>query len=184
MKRMIQGLKILLLFTLLTGVMYPALVTGIAQIAFSEKANGSCILQNQELVGSKLIAQKFSQPKYFWGRPSAVDHQPMPSGGSNLSLTNNELINQVKARQAALGGSDQVPVELLFASASGLDPHISAEAAHFQIERIGLVRHWTQEKVRAANQLIDDFSFHSDYGLWGPMLVNVLQLNLKLDERF
>ena len=165
--------------TLITGIVYPLIVTAFAQL-FSGKATGSVIVVNGEAVGSELIGQPFSDPKYFWSRPSATSPQPYngaSSSGSNLGPTNKALRDAVAER---LKQFDQkpVPVDLVTASASGLDPHISPEAAHFQVPRVARVRGLTEEAV---NQLVSLHTEGRTFGVLGEPRVNVLRLNLALD---
>lgn len=177
----------LLLFTLATGAVYPALVTFIAQILFPEQANGSLIKNSQgDTVGSKLIGQSFSEPKYFWSRPSATAPYPYnaaASSGSNLGPTNPALADAVAARIQALKQADPdnrapVPVDLVTASGSGLDPHISSAAAEYQVHRIAKTRKLDEGKVR---ELIEANTEGRQWGVLGEPRVNVLQLNLALD---
>ena len=175
------------LLTLLTGLIYPLLVTGIAQLVFPRQANGSLIEVNGKLLGSNLIGQNFSDARYFWGRPSATS--PMPnnaanSGGSNLGPTNPAQIDAVKARIAALKAAGPVPagavpVDLVTASGSGLDPDISVAAAYYQALRVAAVRHLPDAQVR---QLVARHVTDRQWGLLGEARVNVLQLNLDLDQ--
>jgi len=175
-----------LLLTLLTGIAYPLLVTGISQVIMPAKANGSLIVKDGKPVGSSLIGQSFSDPKYFWSRPSATS--PMPnnassSGGSNLGPTNPALMDAVKARVQALrdadpGNTQPVPVDLVTTSASGLDPHISPAAAEYQLARVARVRNLTQDSVR---KLVADHTEGRQFGIFGEPRVNVLELNLELD---
>lgn len=174
--------------TLLCGVLYPAAVTGIGHIAFSRQANGSLIDAGGKTVGSRLIGQPFSNPGYFWGRPSGT--APMPSnaagsGGSNLGPTNPALVDAVKQRVDALKQADPanrapIPVDLVTASASGLDPDISVAAAEYQAERIAAARKLPVRQVRA---LIDAHREEPLLGFLGEPRVNVLALNLALDGR-
>ncbi|NNM82092.1 MAG: potassium-transporting ATPase subunit KdpC [Burkholderiales bacterium] len=176
-----------LLITLLTGVIYPLLVTGFSQALMADKANGSLIVKDGKEIGSHLIGQNFSDPKHFWGRPSATS--PMPyngasSGGSNLGPTNPALIDAVKARIQALkdadpGNSLPVPVDLVTASASGLDPEISPAAADYQISRIARLRGIDAAKLK---QLVADHTKGRQFGFLGEPRVNVLELNLALDS--
>jgi len=178
----------LLLLTLLTGLAYPLLVTGIAQLAFLSQANGSLLRRDGQAVGSKLIGQPFDDPKYFWGRPSATS--PIPcnaaaSSGSNLGPTNPALWDAVKARVETLHAADpdnkeRILVDLVTASASGLDPHISPAAAEYQVRRIARLRGMTEDQVRA---LVAAHTRGRQFGLLGEPCVNVLQLNLALDAR-
>ena len=175
-----------LLLTLLTGIAYPLLVTGIAQVTMPAKANGSLIMRDGKPVGSSLIGQSFSDPKYFWGRPSATS--PMPnnaasSGGSNLGPTNPALMDAVKARVQALrdadpGNTQPVPVDLVTASASGLDPHISPAAAEYQLARVARVRNLRPDALR---KLVAEHTEGRQFGILGEPRVNVLELNLALD---
>lgn len=175
-----------LLLILLTGIAYPLLVTGISQGLMPSQANGSLIVVGGKPAGSELIGQSFSDPKYFWSRPSATG--PMPnnaaaSGGSNLGPTNPALIAAVKARVQALKDADPanlqpVPVDLVTASASGLDPHISPAAAEYQLARVARVRNLKQEAVR---KLVEEHTEGRQFGIFGEPRVNVLELNLALD---
>ncbi len=182
----IQAIRALIVFTVITGVAYPLIVTGIAQVAFNDQANGSLIEKDGKVVGSRLIGQPFSDPKYFWSRPSATS--PMPyngasSSGSNQGPTNPALKEAVEGRVKALreAGSDaskQVPVDLVTASGSGLDPHISPAAAEYQIPRVAKVRNLPEEKVR---ELVQKHTEGRQLGFLGEPRVNVLTLNLALD---
>jgi K+-transporting ATPase ATPase C chain len=176
-----------LLLTLLTGIAYPLLVTGISQVTMSSKANGSLIVKDGKPVGSSLIGQSFSDPKYFWSRPSATGpmaNNASASSGSNLGPTNPALMDAVKARVQALRDADPsntqaVPVDLVTASASGLDPHISPAAAEYQLARVARVRNLTPDAVR---KLVADHTEGRQFGILGEPRVNVLELNLALDE--
>jgi potassium-transporting ATPase KdpC subunit len=178
----------LLLLTLVTGAAYPALVTWIAQTVFPEQANGSLIKDGKgQLVGSELIGQTFSAPKYFWSRPSSTGpytYNAAASSGSNLGPTNPALTDAVSVRIQALKDADPgnkapVPVDLVTSSGSGLDPHISVAAAEYQIKRIAKIRKIGEAKVR---QLIVDNTQARQWGLFGEPRVNVLKLNLALDQ--
>jgi len=178
----------LLLFslTILAGVVYPGIVTLIAQLAFPHQANGSLILQGDEIVGSELIGQSFTSSKYFWGRLSATSPAPYnaaASSGSNLGPMNPALKESVESRIAALraAGSqgDSPPVDLVTSSASGLDPHISVAAAEFQVERVAAARGMTVEAVRL---LMRQHTQGRTFGVLGETRVSVLKLNLALDQ--
>lgn len=156
MKTLIISLKIFLFFTILTGIIYPLFITGIAQVVFPSKANGSMIVKDNKLIGSKLIGQQFDSTIYFSTRPSAISYNPMPSGGSNYGLTNvnlKKLVTERKHKFIAFNQLDSltiIPSEMLFASGSGLDPHISQKAALLQVDRIAKVRHFdTTQKQKA-----------------------------------
>jgi potassium-transporting ATPase KdpC subunit len=168
------------LMTLLTGLIYPLAITGIAQVAMPHRANGSLVYRGGEVIGSRLIGQSMNQEGYFWPRPSAIDYNPLhPSGGSNLGPTSTELKREVDGRERSLGAG--APTDLLYASGSGLDPHLSLEAADFQVPRIAKARSVSEEEL---HQLIHSLQKGRQFGLLGPRYVNVLDLNEKLDERF
>jgi K+-transporting ATPase ATPase C chain len=172
--------------TLLTGLAYPFLTYGIGKVLFPKQAAGSLIEQNGQVVGSTLIGQNFTSPKYFWGRLSGTSPQPynaMGSGGSNLGPTNPALIDEVKGRLDALkqadpGNTAPVPVDLVTSSASGLDPEISIAAAKYQVARVARERKLGVEQVTA---LVDKYTSGRQFGILGEPRVNVLQLNLALD---
>jgi potassium-transporting ATPase KdpC subunit len=172
--------------TLIVGVLYPLAVTGIAQLAFAKQANGSLIERDGKPVGSRLIGQSFTAPGYFWGRPSATG--PMPnnavgSSGSNLGPLNPALVDAVKARIAALkaadpGNQEAIPVDLVTASASGLDPDISVAGARYQTARVAAARKLPLARVE---QLVREHTVEPSLGFLGEARVNVLQLNLAID---
>ncbi|HTN94673.1 MAG TPA: potassium-transporting ATPase subunit KdpC [Gallionella sp.] len=175
-----------ILLTLLTGIAYPLVVTGIAQVTMPDKANGSLIMKDGKPVGSSLIGQSFSDPKYFWSRPSATGPTPYnasASSGSNQGPTNPALADAVKARVRALrdvdpGNQQPVPVDLVTASGSGLDPHISPAAAEYQLARVARVRNLNPDAVR---KLVAEHTEGRQFGILGEPRVNVLELNLALD---
>jgi len=188
MKTLFISLKIFLFFTVLTGIVYPLLVTGIAQVAFPSKANGSLIVKDNKIVGSELIGQKFDSVIYFSSRPSAISYNPLPSGGSNFGLTNAKLKQSVDTLKKQfvvnnlLDSNAVIPSEMLFASASGLDPHISPKAAMLQVERIVKIRQFDDSKKQRLLQSIKELSEAPQYSVFGEQRINVLLLNLKLDE--
>jgi potassium-transporting ATPase KdpC subunit len=177
-----------ILFTVLTGIMYPLVVTGIAQVLFPHQANGSIIMKNGKPAGSALVGQQFDDPKYFWGRLSATTPYPYNGGsssGSNLGPSNPDLGKAVQGRIGALHAADpantaKIPVDLVTASGSGLDPHISRAAAEYQVSRVAKVRRRTETEVRI---LISRHTEGRWLGLFGEPVVNVLALNLALDEK-
>jgi K+-transporting ATPase ATPase C chain len=181
------SLVLLAIFTVATGLAYPALVTGIAQLLMPAQANGSLIMRDGKAVGSKLIGQPFSDPKHFWSRPSATSPNPYnaaASSGSNQGPTNPALIEAVSGRIKALQDADPgnklpVPVDLVTASASGLDPHISPAAAEYQVERVARTRNLAPAKVR---ELVAQHTEGRQLGFLGEPRVNVLELNLDLDN--
>lgn len=186
MSELRPALILFALLTLLTGVAYPLVVTGIGQVLFRDAANGSVIEAGGKAVGSQLLGQQFSSPKYFWGRPSATTSQPYngaASSGSNQGPLNTALLTAVRERVAALRaadpGNDQaVPVDLVTASGSGLDPHISPAAAEYQVSRVARER---QRSVADIRKLVQQASEGRTLGILGEPRVNVLKLNLLLD---
>lgn len=172
--------------TLLTGVAYPLVVTGISKAGFGDRAAGSLIMRDGKPIGSSLIGQNFTEPKYFWGRPSAtgaMPYNPLATAGSNQGPLNPALVDAVKGRIATLraadpGNSAKVPVDLVTASGSGLDPHISVAAARYQLARVATARNLELAKVQA---LVDEHTEGKFIGVFGEPRVNVLELNLALD---
>jgi K+-transporting ATPase ATPase C chain len=188
LKQLRSALLSLLLFTLITGGIYPALVTGLAQLLFPHQANGSLIVQDGKAVGSELIGQPFAEPAYFWGRPSATAPFPYSaaaSSGSNLGPTNPALLEAIKGRIEALKQADPdnrapIPVDLVTTSASGLDPHISPAAAFYQVSRVAKARGLLADQVQT---LVTEHIEGRQWGVLGEPRVNVLKLNLALDAR-
>jgi len=184
---LLPAFRMLVVLSVLTGVAYPLLVTGIAQLAFPWRANGSLLIENQKVVGSELIGQPFADPKYFWSRPSATTPQPYNAGassGSNLGARNPALADAVTTRVKALREADPeatgpAPADLVTTSASGLDPHISAAAAAYQIRRVAKARGLVPDDLRA---LVARHTEPPTFGVLGEKRVNVLQLNLDLDQ--
>ena len=187
MKTLIRpAVTLFILLSVITGLIYPLLVTGIGQALFPQQAVGSLIERDGKLIGSRLIGQPFTDPKYFWGRPSATSPYPYnaaASGGSNLGPLNPALKEAVKSRVKALriadpGNAAPVPVDLVTASASGLDPHISPAAAEYQVTRVARARGLAPETVR---NLVTQQTENRQWGIFGEPRVNVLELNLALD---
>ncbi len=187
MKQLRPALTVFAMLSLVTGLAYPLAMTGLSQLLFPAEANGSLIVKDGKAMGSSLIGQNFSNPNYFWGRPSATS--PMPynaanSGGSNLGPTNPATLDAVKARIAALKAAGPVPegpvpADLVQASSSGLDPEITPAAALYQVPRIAKVRNIPVEKIK---ELIDANTLGHQWGVLGQSRVNVLKLNLALDN--
>jgi len=181
------AVSLLVLMTLLLGIIYPFAITGVAKLAFPHQAAGSLIYQDGKLLGSTLIGQSFSDPKYFWGRPSATTPQPyngLASTASNLGPLNPALIDAVKANAKALQDADPdnrgpIPVELVTASASGLDPDVSPAAVEYQAARVARARHLEPARVEA---LIKAHVQERLFGIVGERRINVLELNLALDR--
>lgn len=181
------AVSLLVLMTILLGIVYPLLITGVAKVAFPRQADGSLIYKDGKLIGSTLIGQSFSDPKYFWGRPSATSPQPyngLASSGSNLGPLNPALLDAVKANVKALHDADPdnrrpIPVDLVTASASGLDPDISPAAAHYQAARVARARNLALAPVET---LIKTHERGRLFGLIGERRINVLELNLALDQ--
>ena len=174
----------LLIFTVITGVIYPLVVTGIAQVVFPQQANGSLIVKDGKAVGSELIGQQFDDPSYFWGRPSAANYNAAASSGSNYGPLNPALMDMVQTRIDALKAADPdntlpIPVDLVTASASGLDPHISVASALYQVQRVATARGLNEADVVA---LVNQYTEGRQFGFLGEPRVNVLLLNIALDE--
>ncbi len=199
MKTLWIAIRLFLVMTLLTGVAYPLLVTGASQVLFPYEANGSLILSSPRgnegakqapAIGSELLGQNFKDQKYFWSRPSAVDYNPLPSGGSNLGPTSAELLAKFNERKQNLekasfqSGNTAIPEDLLFASSSGLDPHISPAAAYYQINRVASIRGLTNTQKQELKSLIDTMTEDRSFGILGEKRVNVLKLNMELEKKF
>jgi potassium-transporting ATPase KdpC subunit len=188
MKTIVISIRIFLFLTILTGVVYPLLVTGIAQVVFHEKANGSLIVRDNKIIGSELIGQYFDAEEYFTSRPSAISYNPLPSGGSNYGLTNLKLKNLVAERKKQfivfnqLDALTDVPAEMLFASASGLDPQISQKAALLQVDRIARARNFNTIQKQNLVQSVKKLTETPQFLILGEERINVLILNLELDK--
>jgi K+-transporting ATPase ATPase C chain len=184
----IIALKFLLVMTILTGIIYPLLMTGVAQLSYPSKANGSLIMKDGKVIGSELIGQKFDSSIYFWSRPSAIGYNPIPSGASNYGPTSDTLKKQVTARRMlfakmnSLSDPLSTPKEMAFASGSGLDPHISPEAALMQVERISLARHFNNNQKEKLLNEIKEMTESPQFLCLGELRINVLMLNLELDK--
>ena len=185
MKLLIQSILLTIVFTVITGILYPLAITGISQVAFHNQANGSLLVRDGKVVGSELLAQQFTGDKYFWPRPSAGSYATVPSGASNLGPTSQALQSNVTANATAfrtgnkLAADAPVPADMVFTSASGLDPHISPEAARLQVGRVAAARSLGADQVKA---LVEKFVESPQWGIFGEARVNVLRLNLALDE--
>ncbi|MBS1811652.1 MAG: potassium-transporting ATPase subunit KdpC [Acidobacteria bacterium] len=186
MKNLVTAILMTIVTTVLLGLVYPLVVTGIAQVIFPEKANGQLIVKDGQVIGSQLIGQPFSSPGYFRSRPSAAGaagYDAGASSGSNLGPTNKKLIDRVKADVEKLQAENPgkpIPIDLVTTSASGLDPHISPAAAEFQVPRVAKERGMSEAEVR---QLVQAHMQGRQFGFLGETGVNVLELNLALDAR-
>jgi K+-transporting ATPase ATPase C chain len=183
MKQIIPAIRMLILMTVLTGIVYPLLVTFVGQVLFEKQANGSMALRGDVTVGSWLVAQNFEDPKYFWPRPSSANFNPLPSSGSNqgqISASLKMAVDERKARlKAAHPEMGEPPQDLLFASGSGLDPEISPEAARYQLSRVSTARGMNKAQIK---KLIEQLTKGRQFGFFGEPRVNVLALNVALDE--
>jgi len=188
MKTTIIALKIFLFFTILTGIIYPLIVTGIAQLVFPGQANGSIIVKDNVAIGSKLIGQQFDSTIYFSSRPSAIAYNPLPSGASNLGLTSAKLKHSVDSLTKhfiafnQLDNNATVPSEMVFASASGLDPHISPQAAMLQVNRIAKARNFNETQKQELIQCVKAHTEEPQFLILGQERVNVLLLNIEIDK--
>ena len=187
-KQIITGIKFLIYMTIITGILYPLLITGIANILFSDKVSGSLVEINGKVIGSTLLGQNFEKPGYFHGRPSAIKYNPIPSGASNLSPMNPVLISLVTLRKKnfiltnLLSDTTSVPPEMVYSSASGIDPHISPESAMMQVERVARARDYDQDKKLKLVKLIKDMSETRQFSILGEPRINVFLLNLRTDS--
>ena len=182
MKNLVTAILMTIVTTVLLGLIYPLVVTGIAQVIFPEQANGQLLVKDGRIIGSRIIGQPFSSPGYFRSRPSAAGYDAGASSGSNLGPTNKKLIDRVKAdveKLQAENPGQPIPVDLVTTSASGLDPHISPAAAEFQILRVAKERGMSEAEVR---QLVRAKTQNRQFGFLGEPTVNVLELNLALDS--
>jgi len=184
----IIALKFLLIMTILTGIIYPLVMTGIAQVVFPSKSNGSLILKDSKVIGSELIGQKFDSSIYFWSRPSAIGYSPVPSGASNYGPTSDTLKKLVDTRREYFANNNSVnnltdvPLEMIFASGSGLDPHISPAAAQLQVERIAQARHFDSSQKQNLVETVKKLTEKPQFLILGEERINVLNLNLALDK--
>jgi K+-transporting ATPase ATPase C chain len=184
----IIAIKFLFVMTILTGIIYPLFMTGLAQLIYPSKANGSLIKRDGRIIGSELIGQKFDSTVYFWSRPSAIGYNPIPSGASNYGPTSDTLKKLVDARRVLFAKTNSfkdpltTPKEMAFASGSGLDPHISPEAAFMQVERISSARHFDNSQREKLLKKINELTAGPQFFILGEQRINVLVLNLELDK--
>lgn len=190
MKTWFIAFRCLLILSLLAGVLYPLGVTVLAQGLFPWEAAGSLVVEGNRVVGSELLAQSFTSPRYFWPRPSAVDYNPLPSGASNLGPTSRKLLEQVESRRVGLLAADpgasepSVPQELVVASGSGLDPHLSPAAAQWQVRRVAVARNLDEGQRAGLEKLVRDHVEPRTFGFLGEERINVLKLNRALDVNY
>jgi K+-transporting ATPase ATPase C chain len=187
LKQLIAAIRMLLVLTCIAGVAYPLAVTAVAHVAFPSQAEGSLLWRDGQVVGSSLVGQAMDEDRYFWPRPSAVGYDPLPSGGSNLGPTSEQLrlarVSRAEALRQANGLSDEasLPADLLDASASGLDPDTSPAAALLQVDRVARAREYDSSQRQRLAALVEHMITLPQFGLFGEPRVNVLQLNLALD---
>jgi K+-transporting ATPase ATPase C chain len=183
-----KAIKLLIFMTVLTGIIYPVFITALSWMFFNHQANGSLIISNGTVIGSELIGQKFDSAAFFWSRPSAIDYNPLPSGGSNLGPTSDKLKKLVDERKAVfiqdnlLRTDASVPAEMVFASASGLDPHVSPEAALLQVERISKARNFSITEKKKLLNIIRRQTEKPQFLIFGEARINILLLNLELEK--
>lgn len=187
-KQILITIKYFAAITIVTGIIYPLFISLISVVFFPGKASGSMIEKNGKIIGSRLIGQKFVSDKYFWSRPSAVDYNPVPSSGTNLAPTSEKLKQTFLERKKNfieknfVKDTALIPNEMLFASASGVDPHISHEAAIIQVERVSIARGFNEVQKKRVYDLINSMTEKPQIGFLGDAVVNVLLLNLELDK--
>lgn len=187
MKTLLQSCMILVVMTVLTGVVYPLMVTGAGQTLFPDKAAGQIILRDGQATASAILAQKITSPKYFWPRPSGADYSAMGSSGTNLGPTSADLKKQYEERRKTLMEANpeqqgEPPQDMLFASGSGLDPEISPVAAVYQLNRVAKARNFNQEQTAKLRALVEEFTHGPTLGFMGDSRVNVMKLNFALDR--
>jgi potassium-transporting ATPase KdpC subunit len=188
MKTIITSLKLLVFMTILTGIVYPLFVFFVAKTIFPQKSEGGFVKVDKKIIGSELFGQKFISKKYFQSRPSAIDYQPIPSGGSNLAPTSQTLKHMVDSLKQSyiifneLPASTVVPPDAIFSSASGIDPHISQANALLQSNRISKERNFDESKRNKLIDLINKYTEKRQFGLLGEERINVLNLNIELDK--
>ncbi len=183
-----KAIKLLIIMTVSTGIIYPVFITGLSWMFFNHQANGSLIISDGKVAGSELIGQRFDSSIFFWSRPSAIDYNPLPSGGSNLGPTSKKLKELVEVRKTRfiqdnlLNSEETVPSEMIFASASGLDPHISPKSALLQVERICTARNFSASEKEQLLEIINRQTERPQYMIFGEERINVLLLNLELQK--
>lgn len=180
MKILRISIKYFIIMSIATGIAYPLFITMIGKVAFNRQSNGSLVVDGETVMGSELVGQNFLHPEYFWSRPSASNYEMVPSMATNLGPTSSALAGMVKKRVGLTG----LPKEMLFASASGLDPHISPEAAFIQLPRVATERGLSGKKIDELRGMLYSFSEDRMFGVLGEPRVNVLKLNIELDKIF
>lgn len=186
--QLLMAIKVLFIMTILTGIIYPLVMTGIAQLSYPQKANGSLVMKDRKLIGSGLLGQNSDTSIYFSSRPSAIGYNPVPSGATNYGPTSDTLKKLVNARRTlfakenSISDSANVPVEMIFASGSGLDPHISPEAALLQVNRISNARKLDENQKQQLLDEIKNMTEGPQFFIFGEKRINVFALNIKLDS--
>jgi len=186
MKNVRTCIVLFAVLSIITGVIYPSSVTAVAQLFFLEKANGSLIRWGDNIRGSQIIGQKFISPAYFWGRPSTSDYSALPSSASNLGPTSISLKQNIEERNKAISQyiTGTIPADILMASGSGLDPHISPESALVQVDHVSKARHLNKEQKKELETLVKHHIEEPEFGVFGATRVNVLNLNMETDHLF
>lgn len=188
MKTIVNGLRLFIVLSIMTGLFYPLAMTGILSAMFPKTTAGSMVRLGGHVIGSELLAQPFTDPRYFWPRPSAANYKTVPSGASNFGPTSAALKATAQKRAAdwrssqGIGIKTEIPADMLFASGSGLDPHISPEAARQQIGRVCRSRSFSEIQIRRCHALVQQMTESPQFGFFGKARINVLLLNLRLDE--
>ncbi len=182
---MIRAIAQFLFWTLVCGIFYPVIVYGVGKLSFPDASSGSLMKKGSTIIGSELLAQRFDSPKYFHSRPSSSQYDASAGGASNQGYTSRTLEKNVQDRKSYWinrGGSPEIPTELLYASASGLDPHLSPDAVKYQIPLVGQARGWSASEIQTLETAVQELTENPQWGLFGDRKINVLKLNLRIDS--